>query len=118
MRLPRMTTMRWMVAVVLTTVLFGVTMRSQSFQRRAARHHGDRMAWLLIVHDAEKRRRETHGDSGDVASGAKPSEADEERENVARLRERAAYHAVMAEKYRHAARYPWLSVDPDPPVPE
>jgi cytochrome c-type biogenesis protein CcmH/NrfG len=28
------------------------------------------------------------------------------------------YHFKMAEKYARAARYPWLSVEPDPPEPE
>ena len=26
-------------------------------------------------------------------------------------------YRAMAKKYQHAARYPWLSVDPDPPPP-
>ena len=30
----------------------------------------------------------------------------------------SAYHEGMAEKYRRAARYPWLPVAPDPPMPE
>lgn len=28
------------------------------------------------------------------------------------------YHRRLATKYRRAARYPWLSVEPDPPEPE
>ncbi len=28
-----------------------------------------------------------------------------------------AYHVAMARKYRHAARHPWLSVEPNPPEP-
>ncbi len=31
---------------------------------------------------------------------------------------RAAYHAAMRRKYERAARYPWLPVAPDPPMPE
>ena len=30
----------------------------------------------------------------------------------------ATYHARMVAKYRHAARYPWLPVGPDPPEPQ
>jgi hypothetical protein len=30
----------------------------------------------------------------------------------------AKYHAQMKTKYVQAARYPWLSVPPDPPPPE
>ena len=32
-------------------------------------------------------------------------------------RRKAAYYDRMAEKYERAARYPWLSVPPDPPEP-
>jgi hypothetical protein len=32
--------------------------------------------------------------------------------------EESDWHAALAEKYRHAARYPWLPVGPDPPVPK
>ena len=35
-----------------------------------------------------------------------------------RLMDRADHHAAMAEKYRHAARYPWLPVESGPPEPE
>ena len=28
------------------------------------------------------------------------------------------FHNRMSKKYEHAARYPWLPVDPDPPDPE
>ena len=28
------------------------------------------------------------------------------------------YHAAMKAKYERLARYPWLSVEPEPPEPE
>ena len=34
------------------------------------------------------------------------------------LDNRGQWHRAMAEKYRHAARRPWLPVAPDPPEPE
>jgi hypothetical protein len=30
----------------------------------------------------------------------------------------AKYHYDLARKYEYAARYPWLSVEPDPPEPK
>jgi hypothetical protein len=30
----------------------------------------------------------------------------------------ASWHEALAAKYRRAARYPWLPVEPDPPGPE
>ena len=35
-----------------------------------------------------------------------------------RMMDRADHHAAMAHKYEHAARYPWLPVEPDPPEPD
>jgi hypothetical protein len=35
-----------------------------------------------------------------------------------RFHTRITWHEVMYAKYKHAARYPWLPVAPDPPEPE
>jgi hypothetical protein len=35
-----------------------------------------------------------------------------------RMTDRADHHASLARKYEHAAQYPWLPVEPDPPEPE
>jgi hypothetical protein len=34
------------------------------------------------------------------------------------MMDRSDHHAAMAEKYRQAARQPWLPVAPDPPEPD
>ena len=39
------------------------------------------------------------------------------RQDVAGMTRGWAYHTAMVRKYRHAARYPWLPVEPDPPNP-
>ena len=31
---------------------------------------------------------------------------------------KSRHHEKLAAKYRHATRYPWLPVEPDPPEPE
>jgi hypothetical protein len=50
---------------------------------------------------------------------------DSDPEMAARLRAQAAceaeigaWHAHLKEKYHHAARYPWLAIESDPPEPE
>ena len=43
---------------------------------------------------------------------------DRARKDLDRLPGKIAYHAATADKYQHAARYPWLPVEPDPPRPE
>ena len=37
---------------------------------------------------------------------------------IAEMQRLAEYEAILARKYLHAARYPWLPVPPDPPPPE
>jgi hypothetical protein len=39
-------------------------------------------------------------------------------ENATYFRQRAAVYAKLKKKYWHAAHYPWLPVEPDPPEPE
>ena len=39
-------------------------------------------------------------------------------DEAAHLRQRAAVYSKLKEKYRHAARYPWLPVEPDLPEPD
>ncbi len=86
MRLPRMTTRRWMVAVLVASVLGGLVMlrRAAHFMRLALLH--EHMAHLL---------RSTTGPSAD------PKGADH-NERLARI-------------YQRAAACPWLPVAPDPP---
>ena len=43
---------------------------------------------------------------------------DQMRKSTANLPRKIGYHAAMARKYEHAAGYPWLPVEPDPPEPE
>jgi hypothetical protein len=92
MRLPRMTTLRWMVVVAVVAVGCAAVVsvaerRRQRFARIADRH----IAVFLVP--AQVR--------------------DPERRSAIRLN----WHSTMADKYLHAARYPWLPVEPDPPRP-
>jgi hypothetical protein len=41
-----------------------------------------------------------------------------DRQRVARGEQMAAYHRNLRIKYERAARYPWLPVEPDAPVPD
>ena len=92
MRLPRMTTRRWMVAVAILAV--GLEATAALFRR----HH----ALLQRAAYHEKIERLVTDTAAQV------------RANAA-IRDR---HARLKEKYWRAARYPWLPVGPDPPEPE
>lgn len=41
-----------------------------------------------------------------------------DRQRVERGELMASYHRALKLKYERAARYPWLSVEPDPPIPD
>lgn len=49
---------------------------------------------------------------------AKDPENWEYREAAEWVRRLCDYHELMTQKYERAARYPWLPVEPDPPMPE
>jgi hypothetical protein len=107
MRLPRMTTRRWMIAVAVVGLLMGGAVVGYR---------------LMLWHDSFLALATDHGHTGflyrflreDLCLGEARAESAEQ----AALGRRAAYHEALAEKYRRAARYPWLPVEPDPPPPE
>jgi hypothetical protein len=51
----------------------------------------------------------------EYADDARGQRGDPQR--VARGEQMAAYHGELRIKYERASRYPWLSVEPDPPPP-
>ena len=111
MRLPRMTTRRWMVVVAIVAfVIAGEQMRRASARYRLrAESHALREADLR--REAEKWR----GVQPWVFGGLRGQEA----RDVMLLPEFVEYHARFGRgKYERAARYPWLPVEPDPPEPE
>ena len=80
--------------------------------------------FLLLAqsHQNEVASSRTRGEALKSRFGATPGMSNEEIMDLYRKHnqtiDRADHHAAMAEKYRHAARYPWLPVAPDPPEPE
>jgi hypothetical protein len=133
MRLPRMTTRRWMIVVVIVGLLMGgvrLKQRRNRFRFRAQIHE-QRAAFYPKL---ESRERKICAElPGMIAELEKlkryrgPAEAhltalkvqlDQSRTNLARWTNRIAYDAALAHKYQHAARYPWLPLEPDPPEPD
>ena len=103
MRLPRMTTRRWMIAMAIFAVGLATVahFRGLALRQRAAYH--------------EKIEKLATATVGELALAARwPKAAAQVRANAA-IRDR---HARLKEKYWRAARYPWLPVGPDPPEPE
>jgi hypothetical protein len=111
MRLPRMTTRRWVAAIMVSGLLMGWGVRlwrRESYFVARARHHAD-MA-------------QAYGFWGPIVMGfLKMTEGSQERADLEHMRailpSHIAYHEALARKYRRAARHPWLPVEPDPPPP-
>jgi hypothetical protein len=113
MRLPRMTTRRWMVVVAVVGLLISGWVRLK--QRRdcflsMARSHERKMPSSTAEGKALRSRfGSTSGMSGEEILLL--------RRDFDRMMDRADHHAALVRKYHRAARYPWLSVEPDPPEP-
>jgi hypothetical protein len=108
-RIARMTTRRWMIVVAVVALFMTrgeVRRRQNEFQQLAAYHQKARS---LIVAG----RGRTSGNM-EIWLRHDPSKTSWRLSSVWR----AAYHSAMREKYEHAARYPWLPVEPDPPEPK
>jgi hypothetical protein len=114
MRLPRMMTRWWMaaVAVIGLTIGGGVWLK----QRR------DYFRLLAQSHQKEVAASKARGEALKSRFGGTSGMSDEEIMHLYRnydlMMDRAAHHAAMTRKYQHAARFPWLLVEPDPPEPD
>jgi hypothetical protein len=100
MRLPRFrfTIRRMMIVVAVVAILFWAIWlgaRIHAFRWMAKYHEARR--WTQVI-DTTSRGIDSRGE---VISS-----------------ERDRWHAALAAKYDHAARYPWLSVEPDPIEPK
>ncbi len=116
MRLPRMTTRRWMVVVAISAMVIAASLWVSRALLRAQEYRR-----LAIVHLAFGNL--CFGEAGEYRYAADHSRASDRRDRdelqmiEAHQLKLANYHHDMARKYEHAARYPWLPVEPDPPPP-
>jgi hypothetical protein len=98
MRLPRMTTRQWMVAVVLAALILkaGRLLSLSAAYREKARPYVVEMLGARPI---------LMGPHGSHSPPYRPSP-------------HTRWAEKMGEKYLRAARFPWLPVEPDPPEPE
>ena len=90
MRLPRMTTRRWMIATAVVAVLCWGTPRARALDRRAAFHAREKqecLVWAQCVEGFHQRRICTTHEVLVLM--------EEDYEAIRDLRERAAYHADL-----------------------
>ena len=114
MRFPRMTMRRWIVAVVVIGTMIGggvlvIRQRRDYFLYLAQSHHKE---------EASSMARGTALKSRLSSTSEMSTEIGQLYRDYDRMMDRVNHHAALAHKYENAARYPWLSVEPDPPEPE
>jgi hypothetical protein len=109
-----MTTRRWMVAVGAIGLMIGGGFLLK--QRR------DYFVSLAQSHQKEVDSSTARGVALKTRFGRTSGMTTEEimhlHRDYDRMMDRADHHASLARKYEHAALYPWLPVEPDPPEPE
>jgi hypothetical protein len=101
--MPRMTIRRWIVIVTISANLLGVAIEVNRERRRAS-HYRSITHGYSIAEKLNRGQMVTLPSGRIVQSAASP--------------ELSGYYAEMQRKYERAASYPWLSLEPDPPIPE
>ena len=115
MRLPLMTTRRWMTAVAVVALLIGagvqIDQRSKRFAGLAAFHTSAAMEHFstLMVFGGDPPPLEVIEQYPPAAQGPV--------RYLHRAKSLMLYHRALKGKYERAAAYPWLPVEPDPPEP-
>lgn len=118
MRWPRMTMRRWIVTVLVAGLLLGGIVGSYRLKRRRDSFLAHLRYHVQTVNVWERQERTVRHLAQLGEEDNEPDFAEHERFTAGQIARRVAYHAAMARKYRRAARYPWLPVEPDPPEPE
>lgn len=103
------------VAVVALTIAASGWMKHARAYRDNAWWHAvraERLRTDLPRLEEIHRYDQSHPDELRLLCGSAPRALSPER-----ARSSIAYHESLRRKYEHAARYPWLGVEPDPPPP-
>ena len=111
MRLPRMTTRRWMVAMAIAAVVLGAErmwQRWAALRRRAADHEATSSVLAMI---------RNRGEYPYCSLGIHDMPLVYNSETAPIHAACVLYHTRMLRKYRLAMLHPWLPVEPDPPGP-
>jgi hypothetical protein len=111
----RFTIKHMMVAVALVSILFGAAIEVPRLWTLRRQYLGFAQGygyWETRYHGAANIRQEITYYSTSLPRGPEPS-----ANRIQTLRDRAAHYGKLRAKYEHAARYPWLTVEPDTPLP-
>ena len=99
----------------------GVWKRSMVVTTMPPRHTSTLLLSLVQSHQKEVASSTARGEALKSRFGGTSGMTIEEimrlHRDYDRMMDRADHHASLVRKYEHAARYPWLPVEPDPPEP-
>jgi hypothetical protein len=99
-------------------------LRARMHMQLETMHRGDEAKVLKATQEIEQLQKESDQegpllDEDTYASSAFVNDGMRRLSEVAaRSRRLADHHAALKRKYERAARYPWLTIEPDPPEPE
>jgi hypothetical protein len=135
LRWPRITTRRLMALVALVALAFGAELtrrRGEAYAEKAALHakkerqcrdlvdfQDDYVARLKRLADWEEaeRAKADYQRNPEWTPESLRKTATMYVEEAKYTREHVDFYEKLKAKYQHAARYPWLPVQPDPPMP-
>jgi hypothetical protein len=108
-----MTTRRWMIAVAVVGLFMGGEIGGVRLKRR----HDYFLTRAREHEEAMTKFRSWEQNLTSAMESLPSSPRDPFLLRWERVRSHAAYHEKLKNKYEHAARYPWLPNEPDPPMP-
>ncbi len=116
MRLPWLSTRRWMIDTAVMAAVCWSTPRVDAFKLRAEFHAREKQGCLQQAEITERRYRWMTEEGGNhCGSTVLLIDIAEDYEDIPELRERVAYHAAMEWMYRQASRHPWRRVAAEKP---
>jgi hypothetical protein len=117
MRLPLMTTRRWMIVVAIIGLITGGTIEGMRLKRRHDYAFLSRLEYYARKEDEAVGWERTYRKLVEREERA-GSRCDDLRRHLDQISQGVEYYSALARKYRRAAHYPWLPVEPDPPEPD
>jgi hypothetical protein len=112
----RFTVRRMMVAVAVVAVACGLAVEGPRLWTLRGQYLGlaEKYGyWEMRCNGSAELRQELTYVSLSQPRGPEPSP-----ERLAKMKARGAHYGRLRAKYEHAARHPWLAVEPDPPAPD
>lgn len=119
MRMPRLRirTVMIVVAIVAPVLAAGIEVRRLY---GLARYYRQRAVAAAVLRNEYARR--VKWKRGVIASREPGWEFEQERKFLLTVIQkedgRRRYYSTLSSRYDHAARYPWLPIEPDPPAPD